>query len=87
MPMYNFKCTKCSYKFEDLVNSEVKEIPCEKCEEKAERQLSFPNISIPAHHQSSPKKGAGEVPIGEFKGDDDYKWMKENPERGWGETP
>lgn len=91
---YDFKCTKCFYKFEELVaNSDVKEIECPKCGAKSERQISVPRVSIPRKHQSAPKAYDSHpldegVPFGEVPGDEDYKWLtdKDDP-RKFGPTP
>jgi putative FmdB family regulatory protein len=44
MPIYEYKCRKCGYKFEELVFEE-REIKCPKCGSKfLEKLISLPNI-------------------------------------------
>ncbi len=31
MPIYEFQCTDCAHKFEDLVSGEAEKVPCPKC--------------------------------------------------------
>lgn len=39
MPIYDFKCTKCETITEKLVKLNTDDIPCPKCEGKAERTV------------------------------------------------
>lgn len=42
---FDFRCTDCGLKFDDLVNQEDTRIPCESCGEPAIRVMSTPNLS------------------------------------------
>jgi len=45
MPMYDFKCDKCSLVFEEIVPSTVKDVLCD-CGGKAIRLISAPRVSL-----------------------------------------
>ncbi len=55
MPIYEYKCKKCGYKFELLrPMKESDELGrCPKCGELCERQLSICNFKVPPWHTSS----------------------------------
>lgn len=42
MPLYTYKCSKCEHVFEKITQSYVRAIPCEKCSDIAQRQISAP---------------------------------------------
>lgn len=42
MPMYDFKCEKCSAVHEQLVNAAITMVPCRSCIGPSVRQLSAP---------------------------------------------
>lgn len=46
MPLYDFKCTECENKFEDMVPSTVTEVNCTACGSVAKRLLSCPRIAL-----------------------------------------
>ncbi|MCX6644743.1 MAG: zinc ribbon domain-containing protein [bacterium] len=48
MPIYNFKCNKCSHEFEELVAHRGDVSPCPKCMSKKVEKM----ISTPAPHVS-----------------------------------
>ncbi len=41
---YDFRCTSCEHKFDDLVKSDVFSIPCPKCSGEAKRLISTPRF-------------------------------------------
>jgi putative FmdB family regulatory protein len=44
MPIYKFKCKKCSKEFEAIVKIGTQETKCTECKEKAEKILSVEKI-------------------------------------------
>jgi putative FmdB family regulatory protein len=56
MPIYEFRCEKCKYTFEDLVRSSTESVPCPKCEGKVKRLLSA-CVSHVAGGSSAPSTG------------------------------
>lgn len=45
MPIYEYQCKKCSFKFEAFVLSSVEKVKCPKCaSEDVEKLISAPNL-------------------------------------------
>tara|TARA_R110000851_G_scaffold136611_3_gene272225 strand:- start:331 stop:495 length:165 start_codon:yes stop_codon:yes gene_type:complete len=44
MPIYDFECEKCGYKFEDLVNQGVAKVKCTKCGDVSSKKISAPSL-------------------------------------------
>lgn len=42
--MFDFECTKCEHTFDDLVYSEVREVPCPQCAGVATRLVATPHF-------------------------------------------
>ena len=60
MPMYDYKCKKCGYEFENLVSfsTKDKDVECPSCNNKgSKRLLCAPNISTNANGGSSKSSG------------------------------
>ncbi|KAA3631655.1 MAG: zinc ribbon domain-containing protein [Calditrichaeota bacterium] len=59
MPIYEYRCSDCSKKFEELVQNSVQKISCPECKsEKVEKQLSTFAASA-GSTQSTPSCGGG----------------------------
>jgi putative FmdB family regulatory protein len=62
MPIYEYQCPSCNYKFELLrsMNDSDKEAPCPQCNEKAKRSLSrFASFSKNSSGELSSIAGSG----------------------------
>ncbi|MFZ5979345.1 MAG: FmdB family zinc ribbon protein [Candidatus Zixiibacteriota bacterium] len=56
MPMYEYQCTECGFKFDELVKSSDETVPCPKCQsEKTFRLISM----FSAQGTSSPAGSGG----------------------------
>ena len=44
MPIYEFKCSKCNHKFDDLVKQGVTEMDCPKCGNKSCKEITAPKL-------------------------------------------
>lgn len=42
--LYDWRCTGCQTKFEDMAKSDVKQIPCPECGEVANRLIACPRL-------------------------------------------
>ena len=64
MPMFEFKCTQCGFRFEEIMGSSAAKPPkCPKCAAaKTERQLSTFSASVSAHGVGS--NGSDSCPTG-----------------------
>ena len=60
MPMYEYRCTKCAHKFEELVrlNTPDSEIPCPQCSEHhAKRLISSFSTASSKRGLAAPSRG------------------------------
>lgn len=46
MPLYEFVCSKCGNKFDDIVSIDTKEAVCEKCGGVADKVMSAPSFIL-----------------------------------------
>lgn len=78
--MFDFRCTSCEHKFDDLVKSDIHSIPCVKCGSEAKRLIATPRFDprMGLDPEGNPSAGAKWAKIRKDRAKQEREHFKEH---------